>query len=169
MFLARDRMLVADGRDRVDRRSRRRAGAAVTTHTPVMGPNLLNASQLARWFNAMHGAPPNVPSLHNDVDRAGADLHRRRAASRECAATSRSCSRSSRPGWFSFVGFADPARRQQLRGDQRVRRPARPAELQARRRRAEPVLPHRARSACSRRCSCCAATPTRRRRPCRTG
>ncbi len=43
------------------------AGATVTTHTPVMGPNLLNAAQLARWFNAMHGAPPNVPSVHNNV------------------------------------------------------------------------------------------------------
>ena len=43
------------------------AGATVTTHTPVMGPNLLNASQLARWFNAMHDTPINVPSLHNSV------------------------------------------------------------------------------------------------------
>ena len=43
------------------------AGATVTTHTPVMGPNLLNASQLARWFHSMHSSPPNVPSLHNDV------------------------------------------------------------------------------------------------------
>jgi hypothetical protein len=43
------------------------ADATVTTHTPVMGPNLLNASQLARWFNSMHDAPPNVPSLHDDV------------------------------------------------------------------------------------------------------
>ena len=43
------------------------AAAAVTTRTPVMGPNLLNAAQLASWFNAMHSAPPNVPSLNNNV------------------------------------------------------------------------------------------------------
>jgi hypothetical protein len=43
------------------------AGATVTTHTPVMGPNLLNASQLARWFNANHSSPPNVPSLNDNV------------------------------------------------------------------------------------------------------
>ena len=40
----------------------------VTTHTPVMGPNLLSAAQLARWFNSVHGGtPPNVPSLHDNV------------------------------------------------------------------------------------------------------
>jgi hypothetical protein len=43
------------------------AGAAVTTRTPVMGPNLLNAAQLARWFNAAHTDPPNVPSVHDNV------------------------------------------------------------------------------------------------------
>ena len=43
------------------------AGAAVTTHSPVMGPNLLSANQLARWFNANHAKPPNVPSLNDNV------------------------------------------------------------------------------------------------------
>jgi hypothetical protein len=45
------------------------AGAAVvTTHTPVMGPNLLSAPQLARWFNSETGGrSPNVPSLHNSI------------------------------------------------------------------------------------------------------
>jgi hypothetical protein len=43
------------------------AGATVTTRTPVMGPNLLNASQLVRWFNAMHDAPPKIPSLNNNL------------------------------------------------------------------------------------------------------
>ena len=28
------------------------AAATVTTHTPVMGPNLLSANQLARWYNS---------------------------------------------------------------------------------------------------------------------
>jgi len=43
------------------------AGATTTTRTPVMGPNLLNAQQLARWFNASHDAPPKVPALQNNV------------------------------------------------------------------------------------------------------
>ncbi|HTD50940.1 MAG TPA: glucosaminidase domain-containing protein [Acidimicrobiia bacterium] len=44
------------------------SAANVTTHTPVMGPNLLSASQLARWFNSQTGGtPPNVPSLHDNV------------------------------------------------------------------------------------------------------
>ena len=40
----------------------------MTTHTPVMGPNLLSAAQLARWFEAVEGGrAPNVPSLHDSV------------------------------------------------------------------------------------------------------
>ena len=42
--------------------------ATVTTHTPVMGPNLLTATQLARWFDSQTGGtPPNVPSLQDNV------------------------------------------------------------------------------------------------------
>jgi Mannosyl-glycoprotein endo-beta-N-acetylglucosaminidase len=42
--------------------------AVVTTHTPVMGPNLLSAPQLARWFNSVEGGTkPNVPSLDDNV------------------------------------------------------------------------------------------------------
>ncbi len=42
--------------------------AVVTTHTPVMGPNLLSAAQLARWFDSVPGVrAPNVPSLHDNV------------------------------------------------------------------------------------------------------
>ncbi len=44
------------------------AGAGVTTHTPVMGPNLLSAAQLAAWYRSMKGNQvPNVPSVHDDV------------------------------------------------------------------------------------------------------
>ena len=42
--------------------------AAVTTHTPVMGPSLLNAQQLAAWYARNHGSvTPRIPVLHNDV------------------------------------------------------------------------------------------------------
>ena len=44
------------------------ASAAVTTHTPVMGPSLLDARQLAAWYEQNHGSiQPRIPALHNDV------------------------------------------------------------------------------------------------------
>src|SRR4051812_22292673 len=44
------------------------AGAAVTTRSPVMGPNLLSANQLARWFQSVPGRRPvRVPSLGNNI------------------------------------------------------------------------------------------------------
>jgi len=44
------------------------ASADVTTHTPVMGPSLLNAQQLASWYNQNHGSvQPRIPALHNNV------------------------------------------------------------------------------------------------------
>jgi Mannosyl-glycoprotein endo-beta-N-acetylglucosaminidase len=44
------------------------AGAAVTTHTPVMGPNLLTAAQLASWYHRHNGSnQPRIPALHNSV------------------------------------------------------------------------------------------------------
>ena len=48
------------------------ASAAVTTHTPVMGPSLLTASQLAHWYSLHHGSvQPRIPAFSgypkNDV------------------------------------------------------------------------------------------------------
>ncbi len=44
------------------------ARADVTTRTPVMGPSLLNASQLASWYNRHRGSnTPQIPALHNNV------------------------------------------------------------------------------------------------------
>jgi hypothetical protein len=44
------------------------ASADVTTHTPVMGPNLLSAQQLARWYDQHHGSvKPRIPALDNRV------------------------------------------------------------------------------------------------------
>ena len=39
------------------------AGAAVTTHTPVMGPSLLSASQLASWYAHHSGTAPRIPAF----------------------------------------------------------------------------------------------------------
>jgi hypothetical protein len=52
-----------------------RAHAATpTTQTPVMGPNLLDADQLAAWYRSKRGStPPNVPGVDYDV-RALAQL-----------------------------------------------------------------------------------------------
>ena len=44
------------------------ASAAVTTHTPVMGPSLLTAKQLASWYDQNHGSnQPRIPALDNNV------------------------------------------------------------------------------------------------------
>ncbi len=44
------------------------AGASTpVVQTPVMGPATLNAQQLGNWYLARHGAPPNVPTVRNDI------------------------------------------------------------------------------------------------------
>jgi hypothetical protein len=44
--------------------------AAVTTRTPVMGPPLLNAVQLAAWYHRHKGAnTPQIPALGDDVGK----------------------------------------------------------------------------------------------------
>ena len=39
------------------------AGAAVTSQTPVMGPNLLTAAQLAAWYSSVPHDPPDLPNV----------------------------------------------------------------------------------------------------------
>ena len=39
------------------------AGAAVTSQTPVMGPNLLTAAQLASWYDSVPHDPPDLPNV----------------------------------------------------------------------------------------------------------
>jgi hypothetical protein len=39
------------------------AAAAVTTHTPVMGPSLLSATQLAAWYYRHSGVTPLIPAF----------------------------------------------------------------------------------------------------------
>ena len=44
------------------------AAASTTTHTPVMGPSLLTANQLAAWYGRHHGTiQPRIPVLNNNV------------------------------------------------------------------------------------------------------
>jgi hypothetical protein len=39
----------------------------VTTQTPVMGPSLLNADQLVRWYQSRGYGPPRLPALGNNL------------------------------------------------------------------------------------------------------
>ena len=39
------------------------AAADTTTHTPVMGPSLLTASQLASWYFRHSGVTPQIPAF----------------------------------------------------------------------------------------------------------
>ena len=44
------------------------ASASVTTRTPVMGPSLLDAQQLAAWYDNNHWSiQPRIPVLHDNV------------------------------------------------------------------------------------------------------
>jgi hypothetical protein len=45
------------------------AGAATTSQTPVMGPNLLTAAQLTSWYNSVGHAAPNLPTLPGGVQQ----------------------------------------------------------------------------------------------------
>jgi hypothetical protein len=83
------------------------AAATVTTHTPVMGPNLLSASQLARWYNAEHGAPPKVPSLGNNITALAQTFidEGRRDGVRGDIAFVQSILET---GWFTYAGSQIP-------------------------------------------------------------
>ena len=84
------------------------AAATVTTHSPVMGPNLLSANQLARWYNSVrHGIPPKVPSLHNRVTALAQTFinEGRRDGVRGDIAFVQSILET---GWFSYQGSQIP-------------------------------------------------------------
>ena len=50
------------------------AAATPTSHTPVMGPNLLGADDLAAWYRSKRGSEkPRAPGVDNDIERL-ADL-----------------------------------------------------------------------------------------------
>jgi hypothetical protein len=49
------------------------AGAAATSQTPVMGPNLLTAAQLAAWYNST-GHTPNLPTIAGNSVQALAQI-----------------------------------------------------------------------------------------------
>ena len=82
--------------------------ATVTTRTPVMGPNLLSASQLARWYNSVRGGiPPKVPALHNSITALAQTFvdEGRRDGVRGDIAFVQSILET---GWFSYAGSQIP-------------------------------------------------------------
>ena len=108
-----------------------------------MGPNLLNAAQLARWFNAAHSAPPNVPSLNNNVTllaQTFIDQGRLEGVRGDIAFVQSIIE----TGWFGYRGSQIPPDSNNFAGIHALRRPRRTSELQARRLRAEPLLQDRA-------------------------
>ena len=49
---------------------RRAAAVTPTSQTPVMGPNLLDAGQLASWYRSKRGSEkPRAPGVDNDIER----------------------------------------------------------------------------------------------------
>ncbi len=85
------------------------ASAAVTTHTPVMGPSLLTAGELASWYNRHKGSnEPRIPGLGNSVpllaqifiDRGNAEGVRGDMAFVQSMLET---------GWLSFSGSQIPA------------------------------------------------------------
>ena len=82
--------------------------ATVTTHTPVMGPNLLSAPQLARWYNSVRdGIKPKVPALGNDINALAQTFidEGRRDGVRGDIAFVQSILET---GWFSYAGSQIP-------------------------------------------------------------
>ena len=118
------------------------AAADTTTHTPVMGPSLLTANQLAAWYFRHSGSTPQIPAFDGHpagdvaalaqvfIDDGNAEGVRGDIAFVQSQLET---------GWMQLRRFADPARRVQLRGHLRVRRTSGPPELRARRLVAEPV------------------------------
>jgi hypothetical protein len=82
-----------------------RAEDRVTTHTPVMGPNLLNADQLAAWYNEKrNGVPPRVPSVDNDI-RTLAQLFIEEGRTEGVRGDMAFVQSVLETGWFSFPDY----------------------------------------------------------------
>jgi hypothetical protein len=132
------------------------AASQPTTHTPVMGANILSADQLARWYNHVEGRPPQAPGANNDIrtlaqifiDQGRADGVRGDLAFVQSILET---------GWFQFPSAGPTTSRACTRST--VAR----AVTTAVTRRPRAVVSRRRRSVCARRSTCCAGTRTRRR------
>ena len=153
-----------------ERRARRRGPA---NRTSVMGPNLMNADQLTRWFNTKRARPARAASsgAQQRRPRARADLHRRRPHG-ERARRHRVRAVGDRDRLVRVPRRGpDPTGLQQLRGHQREQRAAQRHDLRGRgtrRARRSRAASRRRRSVSARRSNCCAATRTRCRATCPT-
>jgi hypothetical protein len=86
----------------------RTAHAATTTMTPVMGPNILNADQLALWYSKRHGSvQPRLPALGNNV-RALAQIFIDEGAKEGVRGDMAFVQSQLETGWLGFVGSQIP-------------------------------------------------------------
>src|SRR5262245_28696203 len=88
--------------------SSRIANAATTTQTPVMGPSILNADQLALWYGKHHGSvQPKLPALGNNV-RALAQIFIDEGAKEGVRGDMAFVQSQLETGWLGFVGSQIP-------------------------------------------------------------
>jgi hypothetical protein len=84
------------------------ASASVTTHTPVMGPSLLSASQLAHWYSNHHGSvQPRIPVLNNSVS-ALAQIYIDQGTREGVRGDMAFVQSMLETGWLGFVGSQIP-------------------------------------------------------------
>jgi hypothetical protein len=84
------------------------ASAATTTQTPVMGPSILNADQLAFWYSKRHGSvQPRLPALGNNV-RALAQIFIDEGAKEGVRGDMAFVQSQLETGWLGFVGSQIP-------------------------------------------------------------
>ena len=142
------------------------ADAATTTETPVMGPSLLNADQLAHWYNARGiRARRGCRRSDNDVRALAQTVHRRgRGRRRARRHRVRAVHARDRRLRLLRLGRSGPSSTTTA-GSTRttVAAGARRAPRRCSTSRWRRAASRRRRSVCARRSSCCAATPTRRR------
>ena len=82
--------------------------AAVTTHTPVMGPALLSAEQLAARYTQNHGTnKPRIPARHNDV-AVVVEIYLDEGAAEGVRGDIAFVQSMLETGWLSFAGLQIP-------------------------------------------------------------
>lgn len=83
------------------------AAARPPTQTPVMGPSLLNAAQLAAWYRSQHSGTPQLPALRNDV-KALAQIFIDEGAAQGVRGDIAFAQSMLETGWLGFAGSQVP-------------------------------------------------------------
>lgn len=83
------------------------ASVPTPTQTPVMGPSLLNAAQLASWYHARHSGAAQLPALHNNV-QALAQIFIDEGAAQGVRGDIAFAQSMLETGWLGFAGSQVP-------------------------------------------------------------